>query len=94
MTDTKPSMRRPFESLIDHRASVAAYRAVQEDTGDPEGPIVSYATVALVIETFLRERDRLNEAQTEAEQYLRSAAAADTHSSDTDPGRVDPWSER
>lgn len=35
--------------------------------------------------------DRFRE---DAEQFIREAAAADTHSSDVDPGRVDPWEER
>lgn len=35
-----------------------------------------------------------NTTMTLAAQYLMDAAAADTHSSDVDPGRIDPWEER
>jgi hypothetical protein len=35
--------------------------------------------------------DRFRE---DVEQFLRDAAAADTHSSDRDPGAVDPWEDR
>lgn len=35
--------------------------------------------------------DRFRE---DAESFIRSAAAADTHSSDRDPGAVDPWEDR
>lgn len=34
------------------------------------------------------------ETVADARQFLADAAAADTHSSDVDPGRVDPWEER
>lgn len=35
-----------------------------------------------------------DETVADAREYLADAAAADTHSSDVDPGRVDPWEER
>ena len=35
--------------------------------------------------------DRFRE---DAEQFLRDAAAADTHSSDVYPGAVDPWEDK
>ena len=45
--------------------------------------------------TMFRENlNRIRELDDAGEEYLRSAAAADTHSADVDPGRVDPWSDR
>ena len=69
-TPTRPSMRAPLPprrkrrltTLLDHRASVAAFQAVQVDVGNPDGPPVSYATVCEIIETFLETRERLQTA--------------------------------
>lgn len=64
-------------------------------TYDEEMTYAEWAAQERRIDIENAERDeRDHRFREDAEEYLRSAAVADTHSSDVDPGAVDPWSER
>lgn len=69
--------------LIRFRERSRQYMALPQETANR----VSF-------ERYCEIQDELDEAKQRAREYMRAAAAADTHSSDVEPGRVDPWEER
>lgn len=96
MSDTKPTVVKR-EDLPYHKGLVAGYQVLW---GGEEPPI-SYGTFAAAVEEFLKVRQEWErkladeeERKARALEYLAFAASSDTHSSDVDPGRVDPWEER
>ena len=95
--DTKPRVIRR-EDLALYRANLAGFQSLWSGAEPPVTwpqwcAALEARDRALVAERQ-KQADEDDERRKDALEYLAFAASADTHSSDVDPGRVDPWEER